>query len=269
MSETSIRVKKGQRWRDETGRVHEVGDEQPDPRPKGEGPWFWAARTLRSYREDAWNNMTLLYDPDEGEAPEVGSRWVRDFDEEVYTVEAIAGFEGRPIARMSDAETNDPCDGWLLFSFRDDGVHSPASDSPSLDAYEAKARKLREHDERNACAVDGCDEPHSGTIGNAHHEWFACRWHKEVAFACNCLGQAVNGFVQRAAAKRAETAILRAQQDRKRAELLDHWMSLRPADLHEGGWRRVGVAMLANERAATRRTMGGKPRQGPRARRAG
>lgn len=278
MSETSIRVKKGQRWRNPmTSSVISL-TERSDAFG---GSWRVTVNGcsggLLTESDLRTMKATLIHDPDEGDAPEVGSRWVRDFEGDELTVVGIVGTsEGTPGVRLSDHADKT----WYFCSFREGGVHSPAPvpASPSLDEYEAKARKLREHDAKavaqvhvgdvfrclrttDRCRVVGFVTPRMASISMNNRPPFAypvsrllnklAYEHipaKPARFDKPPTGPNVAVEVHSYDGNEVTVELLteRQMKDRQRAKLLEHWMSLRPDDLHEGGWRRVGVGLISD-----------------------
>lgn len=216
-----IEVKAGQRWkRHLTGEVLHVENKV--------SPGYWqctsggrcAAHFLNQYG-------TLTYDPDEGEAPPVGSRWRRYFEAEELTVTGIVGVDGHPGVRLSDAQG--PDDAWLFQGFRD-GVNKIYTRLPDETTQPEPPGQLRE---RRMCHAPRCLRDAATLLGMTVP---ACPEHEDVSMGLRDMGVAIAAFAKRAPVR-----------EPTRDELLEHWMSLRPDDLHEGGWRRVGVAQISGD----------------------
>ncbi len=191
-----IEVKTGQRW--SRGRHYDpvviVGYER-------ERWWYEVLpgrHTGGSISAEGLNERcTLMYDPDEGEAPEVGSRWRRDDNQRTCQVVAIVGNRsGSPRAQLKWS-AGKRITSW---SFRGSRELQRLPDEPTQP--ECYANKLT----ADAALVGG---------------------------AMSALGRTIAAFLTR--------------QKPTRDDLLEHWMSLRPEDLHEGGWRRVGVAQISGD----------------------
>ncbi len=236
-----IEVKTGQRWRTEAlGEVTILDDvtaiwERP----------LWVARQSDGtsiHLSCTWlnNQATLLYDPDEGEAPEVGSRWQfknMPADEPVTVAAIVSDSEGQPEVRLSNGEHYSL---WQLTDASSCMVRLP--DEPTdLERYEAERRRVeafgvcRPVDE---CA--GCD---------------LCQTAKRYATAQATMDEDIKAATRELFSRVADRPApplppMPAGSPPTRDELLEHWMSLRPDDLHEGGWRRVGVALVGEQGSA-------------------
>ncbi len=258
MKETSmIEVKTGQRWRlngryghgMQGGEFTVVRIDTPTSIVIAEQ----ATRKRISLSKERLNTATLTYDPDEGEAPEVGSRWRRGCDVTYEVVRIQNEFDtGRPMAvakvkdmvnlvsfaylhtlcRLLDEPTD--MERKPLLCAECGNVHPNAwSDDPSCQGWVCVPCTRRRIVEARTCKAVGCG-------GAAEPGCTACRRCQRMLPVARALTSAIAAFAKRAPVR-----------EPTRDELLEHWMSLRPDDLHEGGWRRVGVA-LVGEQGSTR-----------------
>lgn len=239
-----IEVKTGQRWkRNDTGEALNIG--KPTA---GHNVWYCVEAGAGCVSAQ-WLNQraTLTYDPDEGEAPEVGSRWewgsvgrvtVKRIGIAGSRPGVVGGEEGQLAAWV---QWCDGSRGWWPFSYFFPDEPTPEADERASDGCTDLSCLLGEAERRNAetvtggeCAVPGCSKPYE--VRDPRRFVRTCKPCRAVAVYVEPLGAAIAAFAKRAPAR-----------EPTRDELLEHWMSLRPDDLHEGGWRRVGVAQISGD----------------------